>query len=461
MGWRPLVFVLMDAHLIDSAVYGHGWSTAESLAIFSEQARLRRWVQVLQALAAAQAEVGIIPGASARAINRLDADRLDAAAMGAETRRTSHSALGLVGQLQAQLPGAAREHVYYGATVQDVSDTAAALEMRDVGGIVWRDLRAVEGSLLELAGRHRETPMLGRTHGQPGAPVTFGLKVASWADETARHLDRWRQSRPRLVVGQLAGAVGALGFYGDLGPELRRRFCGRLGLGEPAVSWIAARDRMAEFANNAAVVSATMARMANEVYNLQRREIAEVAEAASEATVGSFTMPHKRNPERSEQMVTLARLVRSAAGTLTETMVGDHERDGRTWKAEWVLLPELCHYLLAQLNLARGLAAGIEVDAEAMTANLETMGDSGSQELLKRLSARLGKHRANDELQQAYRTARLTGRPVAEVLEGIATPAELEGLDRPATGAAAAMVDAVVAAATKRRTGETDEWGRT
>ncbi len=448
----------MDAHLIDSAVYGHGWSTPESLALFSERARMTRWVDVLKALAAAQAEFQIIPEASAQAIDGLDAERLDPAAVGAETRRTSHSAAGLVRELQALLPEEAREHVYYGATVQDVSDTAAALEMRDVGATVWRDLRAVEGSLLELAQSHRDTPMLGRTHGQPGAPVTFGLKVASWADETARHLERWHQSRPRLVVGQLAGAVWALGFYGDLGPELRRRFCERLGLGEPAVSWIAARDRVAEFASNAAQVSATMARMANEVYNLQRREIAEVAEAASEATMGSFTMPHKRNPERSEQMVTLARLVRSAAGVLTETMVGDHERDGRTWKTEWVLLPEMSHYLLAQLAMARDLAAGIEVDAEAMAANLREMGDFGSQELLKRLSARLGKHRANDELQKAYRQARESGRPLIETLKGIATPAELEGLDQPATGAAGAMVDTVIVAATRRRATETDEW---
>ena len=260
--------------------------------MFSERARLSRWVLVLKALAAAQSDLGIIPAASAHAIEALDAERLDPAAVGAETRRTSHSAAGMVRELQAQLPEAAREHVYYGATVQDVSDTAAALEMRDAGAIVWRDLRATEASLLELAERHRETPMLGRTHGQPGAPVTFGLKVASWADETARHLERWRQSRPRLVVGQLAGAVGALGFYGDLGPALRRRFCEFLGLGEPAISWIGARDRIAEFAGNAAQVSATMARMANEVYNLQRREIAEVAEAAPEAPMGSFTMPH-------------------------------------------------------------------------------------------------------------------------------------------------------------------------
>ena len=448
----------MDAHLIDSAVYGHGWSTPESLALFSERARLTRWVDVLKALAGAQADLGIIPAASAAAIAGLDASSLDADALGAETRRTSHSALGLVRELQARLPEHAREHVYYGATVQDVSDTAAALEMRAVGSIVWRDLRAVEGLVLELAARHRDTPMLGRTHGQPGAPVTFGFKAASWADETGRHLQRWRQSRSRLVVGQLAGAVGVLGFYGDLGPALRHRFCERLGLGEPAVSWIASRDRIAEFAGNSALVSATMARIANEVYNLQRREIGELSEAASEATVGSFTMPHKRNPERSEQMVTLARLVRSAAGVLTETMVGDHERDGRTWKTEWVLLPELGHYLLAQLSLARGLVAGLEVDAGRMAANLGEMGDFGSQELLKRLSERLGKHRANDELQEAYRLARQSGRSLGEVLEDIATPAELEGIDRPATGTAAAMVDAVVAAATERRATETDEW---
>ena len=451
----------MDAHLIDSAVYGHGWSTAESVALFSERARLSRWVHVLKALAAAQADLQIIPETSAQAIDGLDAQILDPAALGAHTRRTSHSTIGLVRELQACLPEHAREHVYYGATVQDISDTAAALEMRDVGAIVWRDLRAVEDSLLELAVRHRDTPMLGRTHGQPGAPMTFGFKAASWADETARHLERWRQSRHRLVVGQLAGAVGMLGFYGELGPQLRHRFCMRLGLGEPTISWLTARDRIAEFATSAALVSGTMARMANEVYNLQRREIGELSEAASEATMGSITMPHKRNPERSEQIVTLARLVRSAAAVLTETMVGDHERDGRTWKTEWVLLPEMCHYLLAQISLARDLADGIEVNADAMAANLAAMGDFGSQELLRRLSARLGKHRANDELQQAYRMARLSGRPLAEVLEGMATPAELEGLDRPATGTAAEMVDAVVAAATKRRTGETDEWGQT
>lgn len=451
----------MDAHLIDSAVYGHAWSTPESVAVFGERARTARWVAVLKALAAAQAELQIIPEASAAAITELDPSALDLEAVAAETRRTSHSTLGLVRELQARLPESAREHVYYGATVQDITDTSLALEMREIGSRVWRDLWTVEGRLLELARRHRDTPMAGRTHGQPGAPITFGFKAASWADEIARHLDRWRQSRPRLLVGQLAGAVGALGFYGDDGPELRRRFCARLGLGEPAISWLTARDRVAELAANAALASATLGRMANEVYNLQRGEIGELSEAASPATVGSITMPHKRNPEGSEQIVALARLVRSAAGVLTETMIGDHERDGRTWKTEWVLVPELSHYLLTQLQMARTLTEGLEVNAEAMAANLGTGGPAsefGSQELLRRLSARLGKHQAQDRLQRAYQQARRTGLPLAEALAGEVEPEDLDGLDRPTLGSTGAMVDAVTEAATSRRAGETDQW---
>ena len=407
----------MDAHLIDSAVFGHSWSTSESRSLFSEAGRIARWLRVVQSLALSQAELGIIPDASAKAIAALDPARLDPARIAAETRRTSHSALGFIAELRRRLPAHAREHVYYGTTVQDVTDTSAALEMAAIGAAAWRDLWAIEGLLLGLARTHAATPMLGRTHGQPGAPISFGLKAASWADETGRHLQRLRQARPRLLVGQLAGAVGALGFYGNLGLELRRRFCHRLGLGEPAVSWLTARDRLAELAAIASLSASTMARVANEVYNLQRGEIGELSERSAPGTVGSITMPHKRNPENSEQIVVLARLVRSAAGVLTETMVGDHERDGRTWKAEWVVLPELGHYLLALLSMARTLVEGLEVNTAAMEANLAADGCSGSQELLRRLSARLGKHQAQSRLQSLYRTARESGRSLREAAE--------------------------------------------
>jgi adenylosuccinate lyase len=153
------------------------------------------------------------------------AERLDLAFVAEETRRTGHSTLGLIRGLQRILPASAAEWVYYGATVQDLTDTWTALAMRSVGSILWRDLRSVERLLLELAERHRDTAMAGRTHGQAGSPITFGLKAASWADEIGRHLERLRQGASRWLVGQLAGGVGTLAFFGESGLELRRRFC--------------------------------------------------------------------------------------------------------------------------------------------------------------------------------------------------------------------------------------------
>ena len=159
--------------------------------------------------------------------------------------------------------------------------------MATVGRVVWRDLHAVEGLLLDLAERHRSTVMVGRTHGQPGAPITFGFKAASWADEVRRHLDRLAEGRPRWLVAQLGGAVGVLGFFGDDGPAVRAAFCAELGLGDPGISWLTSRDRLAEFANVLAMMCATLARIGNEVYELQRPEIGELREATTAAAVGS------------------------------------------------------------------------------------------------------------------------------------------------------------------------------
>ena len=165
-----------------------------------------------------------------------------------QTRLTSHSMLGLIRALQQVLPEPAREHVYFGATVQDVTDTWFALVMRDVGALVWRDLRAVEETLLALAVAHRDTVMVGRTHGQPGSPITFGFKVASWADEVRRHLERLREGRSRWLVGQLGGAVGRPRASSTRdGMALRAEFCAELGLADPGISWLTSRDRIAEF----------------------------------------------------------------------------------------------------------------------------------------------------------------------------------------------------------------------
>jgi adenylosuccinate lyase len=454
----------MGARLTDSEVYAHLWGTEELRDVFDERHRLQSWLDILAALAAAQAELGIIPAASAEAIAAVSADQLDLAFVAAETRRTSHSTLGIIRGLRQLLPPAAREHVYYGATVQDVTDTWTALAMRAVTEVVARDLRRIRGHLVQLAERHRDTVMAGRTHGQPGSPVTFGLKAASWADEVDRHLARLREGAPRWLVGQLAGGVGTLAFFGEHGLELRARFCARLGLADPGISWLTARDRVAEFGHLLAMVCATLARIGNEVYELQRPEIGELREPAAPEGVGSITMPHKRNPERAEHLVTLGRLVRAQAGVLLEGMVGEHERDGRAWKAEWAAFPEACLLTGTALALAEGLLAGLEVDAAAMARNLAAArGATASEHVLAKLAPSLGKHRAQALLQAALADAAGSGLPLEEAV--LASP-DLHGtvdadalrswLATPDTGAAAAMVDEVVS---RIRAAEgTDRW---
>ncbi|HEY9521814.1 MAG TPA: adenylosuccinate lyase family protein [Thermopolyspora sp.] len=368
----------MSARISDSSAYAHLWGTAELRSIFEERSRLQGWLDVLAALARAQAAEGLIPSEAAQIItDEARADRLDLDRIAQGTRDTGHSTLGLIHELRRVLPEPAREHVYVGATVQDVTDTWTSLVMRAVGGIVWRDLRRIEERLLDLAVEHRETPIAGRTHGQPGAPATFGWKVASWADEIRRHLDRLREGAPRWLVAQLGGGIGTLVAYGDRGLAIRARFAADLGLADPVISWLSARDRIAEFGGVLAMITGTLARIGGEVYELQRPEIGELGEPRPQGVVGSITMHHKRNPEGSEHLDTLARLVRANAGVLLESVVSQHERDGRAWKAEWVALPEVCLLSGTALALAVGLVEGLEVRSGRMAGNMrEYLGDT-------------------------------------------------------------------------------------
>jgi adenylosuccinate lyase len=450
----------VGTRLSTSRLYAHLWGTPELAELFDEPAMLQSWLDILVALARAQAALGIVPATSAAAIaDAARVDSLDLDYVAEQTRLTSHSTLGLIRGLLRVLPEHAREHVYVGATVQDVTDSWFGLLMRDVGAIVWRDVRALEARLLELAAQHRDTVMAGRTHGQPGAPITFGFKVASWADELRRHLQRLREGRPRWVVGQLGGAVGGLGFFGADGPGLRARFCAELGLADPGISWLTARDRIAEFATVLAAVCGTLARIGTEVYELARPEIGELAEAAVPGAVSSITMPHKRNPETSEHLDTLARLARSGSAVLVEGMVAGHERDGRAWKAEWLALPEVCQLTGAALRLAGSLLAGLQVHPDAMAATVRRYGpDLGSERVLAELAGRVGKHRAQQVLHEVLRD---DGGELAAGLSrrGLADAEEVRRWrDSPSIEAAAAMVDTVCARAASARAGEPERW---
>jgi adenylosuccinate lyase len=302
--------------------------------------------------------------------------------------------------------------------------------------------------------------MAGRTHGQPGAPITFGFKAASWADELGRHAERLREGRARWEVGQLAGAVGVLGFFGADGPALRARFCAEIGLTDPGISWLTARDRVAEFGTVLAMTCCTLARIGTEVYELARPEIGELAETARPGAVSSITMPHKRNPENAEHLDTLARLARSSSAVLVEGMVGSHERDGRSWKAEWIALPEVCQLTGVALRLAGELIAGLEVNPEAMASTVARFGpDLGSEQVLAELAARMGKHRAQQALHEVLRES---GADLATglVARGLATAEEVRAWRMaPSVEAAGLMVDTVLARADEPDGADVDKAG--
>jgi adenylosuccinate lyase len=292
--------------------------------------------------------------------------------------------------------------VYYGATVQDLSDTWFALVSRAVGDIAERDVTRMRDRALALAGQYRDTPMCGRTHGQPGLPVTFGFKAAVWAAELDRHLQRLRQGRVRWEVVQLGGALGTMQFWGEAALDLLTGFARQLGLGVPVVPWITARDGVAEFLWLLAAMSATAGKIGNEVYQLQRPEIGEVRESFTPGTIGSITMPHKRNPEISEHLVTLARVIRAQAATGLDGMICEHERDGRAWKAEWLVVPEVSMVFAACAGSAARMLDGLQADPERMLANIGShQGYLLSEPVMRALADRVGKHTAHDSVYAA------------------------------------------------------------
>jgi adenylosuccinate lyase len=444
----------MGAHLVDSVLYGHLWGTPELHRLLDDEGRVQSWLDILAALAEAQAEVGLVPAEAARIIRQhADVGLLDLDQVGAQTRATGHSTLGLIRCLHAVLPEPAREWVYFGATVQDLSDTWTALVLRNVTEIMDRHLPHAAAAAVTPAERHRETIMCGRTHGQPGLPITFGFKAAVWASELQRHRVRLAEGRRRWEVVQLGGALGTMEFWGDRALPLLDAFAGRLGLGAPDLPWITARDRVAEFLGMLAMVTATLAKIGQEVYELQRPEIGELREPFAPGQVGSITMPHKRNPELSEHLVTLARLVRADATVAVEGMVHEHERDGRAWKAEWVVFPEACLLTGASLAFACRLLDGLEVDADRMRTNVAAQGGYVlSEPVMRALADQIGKHAAQRVVYEValagrgrgvgFEAALLADPRVAERL----TPEEIARcLDpRAALGAAPAFVDRVV-----------------
>ena len=412
----------MAIHVSDYTLYGSSWTTPETSELFSEVNLVRGWVEVMVALAEVQAEHGLIPARAAAEISAAFAGRIVdeklLAEAGEDFRKSNHSLLGLIKALQQRCGKAGGEWLCYGATVHDITDThmcrtlAAALDLF-VGRIV-----QVERDLARLAREHKDTPMCGRTHGQVGLPITFGYKVATWLDEFERHRQRLNELRARLTVGQLGGGVGSLSSLGPAAASIQQAFCQKLGLSAPAISWTTTRDRYAEWLNNLALIAASGDRIGQEVYNLQRPEIDEVAEGFVGGTVGSITMPQKRNPEISEHLGTLARLVRHHAAWMLENLVHDHERDGRSWKGEWLIIPESSMVTDKILALLQVLIPNLVVRKDNMLKNLAaTNGMIFSEAVMLKLSEKIGKQSAHQRVYDCAMQVHETGKMFRKILE--------------------------------------------
>jgi adenylosuccinate lyase len=405
-------------HVLDSIFHGGGYATAASRRIFCDRCRLQRWLDIEGALAASQAELGMIPAEAAQEICRASRPgQLDLDALSAEFRRTGHSLVPLLRGLQSACAGRAGEFVHYGATTQDIQDTAQVLEMREVLDAAEQDLAPTVLRLVELAGDHRDTLMVGRTLAQPALPITFGLKVASWIDELLRHGERLEQLRARVSVVELFGGAGTMAGFGGRGRDLVNRFAARLGLAAPTVGWHTARDRVAEFTVVLAMLTATLARIADEIRVLSRPELGEVAEDWAYGRVGSSTMPHKRNAERSAQVVTLAKLAKANALLGMECMVQEHERDTRGLRIEWVAVADVAHHALAALAILREVLHGLRIDAERMAEHAHAAAELiCSEALMLTLARRIGKQSAHGLVYDVSQQAQSSGQSLRTLL---------------------------------------------
>ncbi len=383
-------------------------------AIWSDEARYEAWLRVEVAACEAFARRGRIP---ADVMARIRGLRVDVGRILAIQARVKHEMIALLTSVEEQL-GSDSRFVHVGLTTSDVWDTATALQLRAAADALLGGQARLQAALRTLALRHRDTVMIARTHGVHAEPTTFGLKVAGWYVEAGRNLERLRRAREAIAVGKLSGAVGT---FAHLEPEIEEEVCRDLGLAvEPVSTQIVQRDRHAEFCAALAVAGASLEKIALEVRGLQRTEVLEAQEPFGEGQKGSSAMPHKRNPELSERVCGLARLLRTNALAALENVALWHERDISHSSVERVILPDSTTLLDYMLDVTAFIVEGLEVDPARMAENLDrSHGNIYSQRVLLRLTeAGLARQAAYELVQGHAMRAWRERRPLLELLTG-------------------------------------------
>ncbi|WP_198376526.1 3-carboxy-cis,cis-muconate cycloisomerase [Neoroseomonas rubea] len=408
----------MPVNPADGAVLGALYGTDPMRAAMGEHAFLQRMLDVEAALARAQARLALIPAEAAAAITAAaDATRLDLPAMAAATRNTGYPVVALVKQLTALAGPDAGRWTHWGATTQDIMDTALVLQMRDGLGLIEADLRATCAGLAALARTHRDTVMAGRTHLQHALPVTFGTKAAVWLAPLLNSLERLAEMRPRLLRLSFGGAAGTLASLGGKGLDVSRELAKELDLAEAEIPWHVARDGLNEAACWLGIVCGNLSKIATDVMLLMQTEVAEVSEPHVRGRGGSSTMPQKRNPIACEYVLAQARGVHALVPQMLAAMAQDLERGTGPWQAEMLALPQAMLLTHGAVCQARFIAEGLVVDPARMRRNLDATGGLiVSEAVMMGLAPLLGRGEAHHVVNDACDLAIAEGLSLADAL---------------------------------------------
>ncbi|MDB5412444.1 MAG: pcaB [Rubritepida sp.] len=408
----------MTVNPADSSVLGALYGTPAMRAAMGERAFLQRMLDVEAALARAQSRLGIVPAEAAEAITQAaDVERLDLPALAEATRNTGYPVVGLVKQLTALSGREAGRWTHWGATTQDIMDTAVVLQLRQGFALIRGDLLALNGALAMLARRHRGTIMAGRTHLQHALPVTFGYKVAVWLAPLITMVERLDQLRPRVERLQFGGAAGTLASLGTQGIPVQRELARELGLACPDIPWHVARDGFAEAVCFAGILCGLLSKIATDVILLMQTEIAEVNEPHVTGRGGSSTMPQKRNPISCEYIIAQSRGVHALVPQMLAAMAQDQERGTGPWQTEPLAIGQAFNLTHGALTQARFLAEGLVVDPARMLKNLASTGGLiASEQVMMELAPLLGRGEAHHIVNRACDVAIAQGIPLAEAL---------------------------------------------
>jgi 3-carboxy-cis,cis-muconate cycloisomerase len=436
-------------------------------ALFTEAARFQSWLDVEAALAQTQADLGVIPPGAAREITRkAHLKYLDLAAVRAGLAKTGHPLVPLVWELDRVCEGDAGGFVHWGATTQNVTQTGQILQVRRAHAIFLRQLAAILTTLAGLAEKTKDVLLPGRTHGQHAVPATFGFKVAVWIDELCRHVERLRGCEGRVFVAMLGGGAGTLASLGEAGLATQAGMAARLGMGAMPVPARTLGDHQAEYVTLLGLLAATSSKIGREIYTLMKQEFGEVEEPVPPGTVGSSTMPQKRNPKLSQDIIAAAAQVRALVPLALEAMQTEHEADRTTSIMMSRALVEACELTGDMLQRMLVLFDGLQVFPARMRANLDLSGGLIMAEaLMLELGRQIGRQRAHDAVYDAAQAAATQARPFRETLaadprvsaglsagqiEALLDPARYAGLCRQFAERAAAQARATAAALKSR-----------